>query len=92
MKEQLAEYAHNQWSGWMKYLFSKCEMPIHNTQGGVIIPQWAVERWMRQMNTEYKNLSEEEKESDRKEADGMILIMEKYIRCRSAKLKERQKV
>ena len=53
-------------------------MPIHNTQGGVIIPQWAVERWMRQMNTEYKNLSEEEKESDRKEADGMILIMENY--------------
>lgn len=73
-KERLAEYAHDAWSGWMKYLFSKCDSPIHHTQGGLIIPQWAVERWKRQMNTSYKDLPEKEKKSDRKEAEKIIDI------------------
>ena len=41
------------------------------------IPKWAVDRWKRQMQTPYNDLSEEEKESDRKEADGMIAILTK---------------
>lgn len=72
LREKLAEYAHNQWIGWMKYLFSKS---IKNKDGTVTIPKWAVDRWERQINTDYKNLSEEEKISDRKEADGMIEIV-----------------
>ena len=74
IKEQLAEYAHNQWSGWMKYLFSKGEF---NVDGTWTMPKWAVERWTRQMNTDYKSLSEEEKDSDRREADGMLNILNK---------------
>jgi hypothetical protein len=74
-REKLASYAHNQWSGWMEYLFSKCEIPIHHTQAGLIIPPWAVERWKRQIETPYEELSEPEKESDRKEADGMLEII-----------------
>jgi hypothetical protein len=60
-REVLAAIAHSQWSGWMKYLFSKMENGT--------IPRWAMERWSRQMNTEYKCLPEIEKESDRVEAD-----------------------
>lgn len=77
MKESLAEYAHNQWSGWMEYLFSKTVNPIE-PDGTVIIPKWAVDRWKKQIQTSYSNLSEEEKESDRKEAEGMIKIMELF--------------
>ena len=72
MKEQLAEHAHNQWSGWMKYLFSKGE---YNNDGTWIMPKWAVDRWTRQMNTDYNNLSEEEKNSDRIEADEVLKII-----------------
>ena len=72
MTEMLAEFAHKQWSGWMKHLFSKCTI----TEDGVaIIPRWAVDRWARQMNTPYQALSEEEKESDRKEAIGIWNIV-----------------
>ena len=60
-----AEIAHSQWSGWMAYLFSKCE--IHE-DGTASIPEWAVSRWKRQMNTSYVNLPEEEKVSDQEEA------------------------
>lgn len=74
IKEQLAEYAHNQWTGWMRYLFSKGEF---NEDGTWTMPNWAVGRWTRQMNTEYKDLLEEEKDSDRKEAEGMLNILNK---------------
>ena len=36
------------------------------------IQKWNVDRWRRQINTNYTDLSEKEKESDRKEADKFI--------------------
>ena len=67
--ERLAEYAHEAWSGWMKYLFEKGRFEeIEGMQLIWIMPPWAVERWKRQMETDYADLPEGEKESDRKEA------------------------
>ena len=63
--EQMAEIAHKQWTGWMEYLFEKS---TDNIDGTVTIPKWAVDRWKAQCKTDYKDLSEEEKESDRIEA------------------------
>lgn len=74
LKEILSEYAHNQWGGWMEYLFSKGQF---NEDGTWKMPKWAVDRWSKQMMTKYEQLSEEEKDSDRKEADGMIEIFNK---------------
>lgn len=83
-REKLAELCHEQWSGWMKYLFSQCttEKQIIISANGnknitnIIIPSWAVERWMRQMKTEYQDLSEAEKRSDRREADKFIRLLQ----------------
>ena len=72
MREKLAALAHRQWSGWMKYLFSKS---IQNPDGSVTIPLWAVDRWKRQIDTRYSELSEEEKQSDRNEADRVLKIV-----------------
>lgn len=66
-REDLASLCHAQWSGWMKYLFSKCQ-DATETGATIIHPDYE-NRWVRQMNTPYADLSEEEKESDRKEAD-----------------------
>ena len=78
--EALADYAHEAWSGWMRYLFSKCDFSLPSTlsaieNGSAIIPKWAVGRWTRQMNTPYNRLPENEKESDRREARKMINII-----------------
>ena len=73
IKEDLAELCHTQWSGWMKYLFSKSTMK----DGECIIPRWATDRWLRQSATDYHNLTNDEKESDRKEADKFIVLFEK---------------
>lgn len=73
LREALASYSHNQaWSGWMRYMFSKGEL---NADGTWTMPAWAVERWQRQMNTAYAELTEEEKKSDRAEADAMLTIV-----------------
>lgn len=76
-REALAEYAHEAWSGWMKYLFGKTETSERFFSGEivVVIPRWAVDRWQRQMNTPYADLPESEKESDRAEADKMLAIL-----------------
>jgi len=79
LRELFADLAHKQWSGWMEYLFSKCD-------ANFTLPQWAVERWQRQMKTEYANLSEEEKNSDRDEADKMIKIAEQYAKSKTSEL------
>lgn len=67
--DKLADYEHDRWSKWQKYLFSKC---IFNKDGNLIIPKEYVDRWTRQMNTNYDNLSNEEKNSDIKEANRII--------------------
>ncbi len=72
MREKLAALAHSQWSGWMEYLFSKCH---EDSQGMVVIPASMADRWRRQMRTDYANLPESEKESDRVEADRMLALI-----------------
>lgn len=82
LREGLAEYAHDAWAGWMKYLFEKGEFRTVNKEDGTptkiwVMPDWAADRWTRQMLTPYADLPESEKESDRLEADRMIEIMDR---------------
>ena len=73
IREKLAELEHKQWSHWTKYLL----LERHDDKDR--------ERWLVQMNTEYNDLSEKEKNSDRKWADKVISIIIREI-------EERQKV
>jgi hypothetical protein len=75
MREELAALAHEQWSGWMRYLFSKCEITRPGEPLGLVIPEWAVTRWERQMNTPYAELPEQEKDSGRAEADRVLALI-----------------
>ena len=70
--EVLADYAHKAWSGWMIYLFKKAS---ENKDGSVTIPSDLVERWKRQSITEYKDLPEKEKDSDRVEAKEILSVL-----------------
>ena len=72
--ELLADFEHDRWSRWQKYLFSKC---IVNVDGSLTIPKDLVDRWVRQMYTDYDHLSEQEKNSVRKEAIRIIKCIEK---------------
>jgi hypothetical protein len=72
----LANQSHISWSNWMKYLFELCEQ---QQDGTVIIPKILVERWKRQINTSYEDLSLEEQSSDKLEAIKYIKLLETYF-------------
>lgn len=71
--EKLAEQAHISWSGWQQWVFEKS---IENIDETFTIPYESVKRWKRQINTEYKDLSESEKESDRIEVREYLKVLE----------------
>lgn len=77
LREQLAELAHKQWSGWMKYMFENSTM---DRQGNCVIPRDLYKRWCRQMNTEFKDLLGHEQDSNRTEADKVIDLVKQWIR------------
>lgn len=72
LREQLAALAHEQWSGWMRYLFTKGH---RDPDGSFDINPDSVARWERQMNTPYAELPESEKQSDRAEADKVLAVI-----------------
>jgi hypothetical protein len=71
-KESVADLVHATWAHWMKYMFTQCE----DDDLGYVIPHDKVRRWMRQMNTEYGDLPEREKGSDREIAAKYISLFE----------------
>lgn len=76
LREELAALQHDQWAGWMEYLFSKCQqrgaegtvLPLPSDED-VVIPAAYAHNLARLMRTPYAELTEQEKESDRIEAD-----------------------
>ena len=78
VREALADLMHRMWSRWTAYLFSKCEEFNERGYGNHIPPSWA-DRWTRQMNTPYSDLSEEEKDADRAEADRVLALLREAI-------------
>ena len=73
--EALADQEHVSWSHWMAYLFSVC---VTEPDGSVHIPVHLVERWQRQVNTPYVQLTEPEKESDRHQVNRILPLIEEF--------------
>lgn len=64
--EELAYAVHASWSRWMRYVFQQGGKLQRD--GTFTISAEKVDRWLRQVHTNYDDLPESEKESDRKEA------------------------
>lgn len=80
-REKLAALQHSIWSHWMQWLFkvSKGSINIEGESGEVIIPEELVQRWKRQMNTPYSELSGKEKDSDREQADKIFKLFSENV-------------
>jgi len=74
--EEGANLEHDRWARWQKYMFSKC---LLYRDGALIIPQKFASRWFRQIDTLYSELSEEEKESDRKETRQYLELISQFF-------------
>jgi len=72
LREKLAELEHERWSNWQRHLHGQC---LKYREGILLIPASSVKHWERQINTKYKDLTEREKDSDRKEADNTLKLL-----------------
>jgi len=70
LKEKLASKAHDIWAQWTNYFLYTCGKI--NQDGSITIPKEFVDRWTKQIQTNYLELTEKEKDSDRE-------IIEKYL-------------
>lgn len=93
--EKCADLEHERWSKWQSYFFSKCSLKPQSQVNGMddryvylALPKDLYERWIRQMNTKYTDLSEQEKESDRVEVRKYIPLLKDFISSREEKARE----
>ncbi len=70
--ERLAALCHDQWRGWMRHLFAQAR---RYPGGTLLLPRARVERWTRQMATDYADLDEDEKDSDRECARAFLALL-----------------
>lgn len=73
---KMADVEHARWSKWMKYQFSQ---GVNNPDGSWTMPAWAVERWSRQMETAYCDLTQKEKDSDVVEAEISLNCIKEFF-------------
>jgi hypothetical protein len=62
--DDLADIEHERWAHWQRHMHGKCE---HRSDGALVIPRELVRQWERQIATPYRELTENEKESDREQ-------------------------
>jgi hypothetical protein len=70
--ERLAAVEHERWSHWQRYMHT---MAVRQPDGSLLLPAELVSRWERQMNTNYTELNEKEKESDREQVRKYLPIL-----------------
>jgi hypothetical protein len=86
LKEEISDLIHQQWSHWTKYILDrnrgdKSHFDQLNWNEKIyVFTDKEINRWNKQIITDYKDLSEEDKDKDRKFADNYISVFEKYLK------------
>lgn len=85
--ELLADNEHKRWAKWQKYLHSVC---IKNDNGSITIPKELVEHWEYDIKTDYMDLPENIKDSDRKEVYTTLGIIGHFNQVEINRMKQQQ--
>jgi hypothetical protein len=70
--EPLAAIEHERWSHWQRYLHSKA---IRQPDGSLLLPAELVAQWEKQIATNYSELDDRKKESDREQVRKYIPLI-----------------
>lgn len=74
LREEVAALCHLQWVHWMKHLFKQ---GVFHPNGTFTINKKSVDLWLTQNSSYYFELSEVEKNSDRRQADKFLEVFNK---------------
>ena len=72
LRRRLAATQHAIWAHWMQYMF-KCGE--YQSDGSWVMPAEKVDRWRRQMNTDFYELTTKEQNSDYNQADKVLRVI-----------------
>ena len=75
--EDLAAIEHERWADWQRYLHNQCN--FNENRAHWYIPMNLFARWERQIETDYEDLTEKEKDSDRKQVRRYDELIKKFI-------------
>jgi hypothetical protein len=70
--DTLADIEHRRWAHWQQYLHSKA---VRQPDGSLLIPSDLVARWEKQISTDYTDLDERDKGSDRDQVTKYLPII-----------------
>jgi len=76
LREKLAAVQHAIWMHWMKYMFT---CGTFNPDGSWTMPAEKVDRWRRQMVTDFADLTLQEQKSDYEQADKVCMVLEQNL-------------
>ena len=80
--DELAAVEHARWAHWQRYVHDQGErLP----DGRIVLPTNLVERWERQIQTPYQELTEREKQSDRDQVRKVLPVLAQYFRIDCAR-------
>jgi hypothetical protein len=74
--EELASLEHQRWAHWQRFVHDQGK---RQPDGSLVLPANLVERWERQINTSYDDLTDEEKESDREQVRKYFPLLRKWL-------------
>lgn len=74
--EELAALEHQRWAHWQKYVHDKGQ---RQPDGSIVLPADLVAHWERQINTQYADLTAEEKDSDREQVKKYRPLLERWL-------------
>lgn len=80
IKEQLADIEHQRWADWQKWMHSLTkDLPLGARGVFRVIPQVYFDRWERQINTSYADLTAAEKAADMEQVNRYWPLIETLL-------------
>lgn len=74
--DELAAAEHERWAHWQRFVHDQAS---RKSDGSLLLPAELVERWERQIETPFDDLTEKEKESDRDQVRRYLPIIERAL-------------
>ncbi|MBK8773201.1 MAG: hypothetical protein IPM06_22600 [Rhizobiales bacterium] len=72
----LADVQHEIWAHWMRYMFTQGKTDF--ITGDWTMPVAKADRWKRQMDTPYADLTSQERKSDIEQAEKVIAVLREW--------------
>jgi hypothetical protein len=77
--EKLAAIEHERWADWQSYLHSKLARGGNLNAPFMAMAMSDFEHWEKQINTQYDELSEKEKDSDREQVERYFYLIQRAV-------------